>query len=102
MKFVWLVSLALVASPAGAKDRSRVPSEGHPSVASYSLEVCQISVEAKRHKRKLTLHKRMTLCRRYPAWVQPVIRVSWSNVFLELQRARECGVTAFSNQPCRG
>jgi hypothetical protein len=98
-----LLIIALLAAPVQAKDLSRVPASPSPLPrVTSSVEVCRSDVTATVTSRATRLHNRLWKCYRIPMWVNLSPVIGWTNVFRELQRARECGVPPFSNRECHG
>lgn len=101
MKY-FALSLALIVHPALAKDQSGLPATTEPPEVVYSIEVCAQKQTTKTKKKRTTVHLHRKDCTFYPAGSRPVYLLSWSNIFREIQRARECGVPLFRGYECAG
>ena len=93
---------AVTAAAAIAKDKQRVTlNKGNPAI-SLSIQACQNVTMVKQRKQRTVAHKKQWDCHYLPAFLQPTLRLSWSNIFREMSRARDCGVPAFTYKRCRG
>lgn len=99
---LFFMCMAILVGGVSAKDLSRVPAKGDAPSYAISIEVCDQKMTVKKRKRQTILHLSRTNCRYIPAWHQGKLKVSWSNVFREMQRARECGIPVFSTEECNG
>lgn len=95
--------MTVLVAAAVPKDLARVsPGKGDLPGVTWSTQICRSEVTIKQRKQRTVARKLLWDCHHLPAWLQPSLRVSWSNVFRELQRARDCGVPAFTYARCRG
>lgn len=97
-----IFSMTVLVAAAPAKDQSRMEGKGDLPTVTYFTHACITEVTITRKHGRTIARKHLWYCRLLPPFLQPTVRVSWTNVFRELQRSRDCGVPAFTYARCRG
>ena len=102
IKAVALLAAFAITSPSMAKDKSRVPATGPDTQTRILTIKCRFDrVKFKRDAKTRTTAAtyRLDGCWNIPL-VMPSRMVTWANVFIEIERARQCGSRPFRFDGC--